>query len=104
MKLLDDPKIPIARRNPQRPTHSHKLLDVAVEMGLKARRPYCTRRRHMSAVPTNFDPNNKERSPQNRGRNAPTDEDRDPSRLHGLKDTKAICGGAGGRQIGSDRV
>jgi hypothetical protein len=35
MKLLDDPKIPTARRNPQRPHHSHKPLDVAVEIGLK---------------------------------------------------------------------
>jgi hypothetical protein len=35
MKLLDDPKIPTARRNPRRPHHSHKLLDVAVETGLK---------------------------------------------------------------------
>jgi hypothetical protein len=46
MKLLDDPKIPTARRNPRRPHHFHKLLDVAAEMGLKLRRPYCTRRRH----------------------------------------------------------
>jgi hypothetical protein len=57
MKLLDDPKIPIARRNPRRPHHSHKPLDVAVEMGLKPRRPYCTRHRHhhMCVVPTNLD-------------------------------------------------
>jgi hypothetical protein len=33
MKLLDDPKIPTARQNPQRPNHSHKPLDVAIEMG-----------------------------------------------------------------------
>jgi hypothetical protein len=33
MKLLDDPKIPTARRNPQRPHHSHKPLDVTVELG-----------------------------------------------------------------------
>jgi hypothetical protein len=33
MKLLDDPKIPTARRNPRRPYHSHKPFDVAVEMG-----------------------------------------------------------------------
>jgi hypothetical protein len=35
MKLLDDLKIPIARRNPRRPYHSHKPLDVATEVGLK---------------------------------------------------------------------
>jgi hypothetical protein len=46
MQLLDDPKIPTARQNPRRPHHSHKPLDVAVEMGLKPGRPYCTRRRH----------------------------------------------------------
>jgi hypothetical protein len=39
IKLLDDPKIPTARRNPRRPHHSHKPLDVAVEMGLKPERP-----------------------------------------------------------------
>jgi hypothetical protein len=33
MKLLDDPKIPTARRNSRRPHHSHKHLDVAAEMG-----------------------------------------------------------------------
>jgi hypothetical protein len=61
MKLLDDPKIPTARRNPRTPHHSHKLLDVAAEMGLKPERPYCTKRHHhhLSAVPTNFDPKNK---------------------------------------------
>jgi hypothetical protein len=71
MKLLDDPKIPIARRNPRRPHHSHKPLDVATEMGLKLGRPYCTSRRHhhhhLSAAPTNLDPKNGERSPENRG-------------------------------------
>jgi hypothetical protein len=46
MKLLDDPKIPAARQNPRRPYHSHKPLDVAPEMWLKPRRPYCTRCRH----------------------------------------------------------
>jgi hypothetical protein len=35
MKLLDDSKIPTARRNPRRPHHSHKPLDVAAEIGLK---------------------------------------------------------------------
>jgi hypothetical protein len=44
MKLLDDPKIPIARQNPQRLHHSHKSLDVTAEMELKLERPYCTRR------------------------------------------------------------
>jgi hypothetical protein len=41
IKLLDDPKIPTARRNPRTPHHSHKPLD-----GVEAERPYCTRRRH----------------------------------------------------------
>jgi hypothetical protein len=45
MKLFDDPKIPTARRNPRRPHHSHKPFNVVVEIGLKPRRPYCTRRR-----------------------------------------------------------
>jgi hypothetical protein len=31
MKLLDDPKIPTARRNPQKPHHFHKPLDVAAD-------------------------------------------------------------------------
>jgi hypothetical protein len=35
MKLLDDPKIPTARQNPQRPHHTHKPLEVTAEMGLK---------------------------------------------------------------------
>jgi hypothetical protein len=66
MKLLDDPKIPIARWNPQRPNHSHKPLDVADKMGLKPARPYCMRCRHhhLSAAPTNLDPKNGERSPK----------------------------------------
>jgi hypothetical protein len=51
MKLLDDLKIPIARQNPRRPHHSHKLLDVAVEMGLKPGRPYCMRHCHHGALP-----------------------------------------------------
>jgi hypothetical protein len=46
MKLLDNPKISTARRNPRRPHYSHKPLDVATEMGLKLGRPYYTRRRH----------------------------------------------------------
>jgi hypothetical protein len=46
MKFLDDLKIATARRNPRRPHHSHKPLDVADEMGLKPGRPYCTRRHH----------------------------------------------------------
>jgi hypothetical protein len=56
MKLLDDPKIPTARRNPRRPHHSHKPLDITAEMRLKSGRPYCTRRRrhHLSATPTNL--------------------------------------------------
>jgi hypothetical protein len=92
MKLLDDPKIPTARWNPQRPHHSHKPLHVADEVGLKPGRPYCTRRRHhhrhLNVAPTNFNPKNWERSPQNRGRSPPTDEGRDPSWLHGPKATE----------------
>jgi hypothetical protein len=58
MKLLDDPKIPTAKRNPRSPNHSHKPLDVAVKMGLKPGRAYCTRRRHrhLNVAPTNLDP------------------------------------------------
>jgi hypothetical protein len=33
MKLLDDPKILTTKRNPRRPHHSHKSLDVTAEMG-----------------------------------------------------------------------
>jgi hypothetical protein len=87
MKLLDDPKILTARRNPRRPHHSHKLLGVTAKMGLKPGRPYCTRRRHhhLSDVPTNFNPKNEEQNPQNWERSPPTDEVRDPPHLHGLK-------------------
>jgi hypothetical protein len=90
MKLLDDPKIPTARRNPQTPHHSYKLLDVVAEMGLKPERPYCTRRRHyhLRAVPTNFDPKNEEQSFQNKERSPLTDEDRDTPRLYGLRATQ----------------
>jgi hypothetical protein len=58
MKLLDDPKIPTARQKLRRPHHSHKPLDIAVEMGLKPGRPYCTRRHHhhLNAAPTNLNP------------------------------------------------
>jgi hypothetical protein len=58
MKLLDDPKIPTTKQNPRRTHHSHKSLDVAAKMGLKPRRPYCTRRRyhHLSIAPTNLNP------------------------------------------------
>jgi hypothetical protein len=90
MKLLGDLKIPTARRNLRRPHHSHKPFDVAAEMGLKLGRPYCTRRchQHLSAAPINLDPKNGERSPQNRGRSPPTDEYRDPLRLHSPKATE----------------
>jgi hypothetical protein len=76
MKLLDDLKILTARRNPLRPNHSHKPLDVVAEMGLKLGRPYCTRRHHhhLNVAPTNLDPKNKEQSPQNREWSPPTDE------------------------------
>jgi hypothetical protein len=63
MKLLDNPKIPTDRQNPRRQHHPRKPLDVAAEMGLKPRRPYCTRRphHHLSIAPANLDPKNKER-------------------------------------------
>jgi hypothetical protein len=35
MKLLGDPEIPTFGRSSKKPHHSHKLLDVAVKMGLK---------------------------------------------------------------------
>jgi hypothetical protein len=102
MKLLDDPKIPTARRNPRRPHHSHKPLNVAAEMGLKPRRPYCTRRRHhhLNAATTNLDLKNSKRNPQNRRRSPPTDEGRDLPRLHGPKATekeRSAAAPAGGR-------
>jgi hypothetical protein len=58
IKLLDDPKIPTVRRNPRKPHHFHKHLDIVVEMGLKPERPYFTRRRHhhLIAAPVNLDP------------------------------------------------
>jgi hypothetical protein len=46
IKLLDDPKIPTPKRNPRRPHHSHKPLNVATEIGLKPGRPYCMRCHH----------------------------------------------------------
>jgi hypothetical protein len=103
MKLLDDPKIPTARRKPRRAHHSHKPLDVTAEMGLKPGRPYCTRRRHhhLSATPTNLDSKNEEQSPQNRERSPPTDKGRDPPRLHGPKTTemrRSAAAPAGGRK------
>jgi hypothetical protein len=69
MRLLDNPKIPTARRNPRRPHHSHKLLGITTEMGLKPVRPYYMRchHHHLSAVPINFNPKNEERNPENRG-------------------------------------
>ena len=61
MTLPEDPKIHTARRDPRRPHHSHNLLDVAVEMGLKPGRPYWKRRRHhhLSAAPPNLKPRNR---------------------------------------------
>jgi hypothetical protein len=35
MKLHGDPEIPLNRRSSREPHHSHKLLDITVEMGLK---------------------------------------------------------------------
>jgi hypothetical protein len=65
MKLLDDPKIPATRKNPWRPHHSHKLLDVAVKMGLKSGRLYWRRRRrrHLSAAPPNLHPKTRKMEP-----------------------------------------
>jgi hypothetical protein len=56
LKLLDDPKIPRGRQNPRRPHHSHKPLNIAADIGLKLRRPYCMRRRHhhLKGAPTNL--------------------------------------------------
>jgi hypothetical protein len=51
LKLLDDLKIPTARRKPRRRHHSHKPLNVAAEMGLKPERPYYTRRRRHHLMP-----------------------------------------------------
>jgi hypothetical protein len=62
MKLLDDPKIPTARRNPQRPHHSHKLLDIALEMGLKPGIGLIGR----DATPPNFNPKNGKTEPSSR--------------------------------------
>ncbi|KAK1607395.1 hypothetical protein QYE76_031068 [Lolium multiflorum] len=102
LKLLDDPKIPTARRKPRRRHHSHKHLDVAAEMGLKTGRPYCTRRHHhhLSAAPTNFDPTNGGLNPQNRGWSPPADKGRDPLHPHGMKaiEVGQIGGGAGRRR------
>jgi hypothetical protein len=68
MKLLDDPKIPATRKNPWRPHHSHKLLDVAVKMGLKSGRLYWRRRRrrHLSAAPPNLHPKTRKIEPSRR--------------------------------------
>jgi hypothetical protein len=73
MKPLDDPKIPTARQNPQRPHHFHKPLDVAAEMGLKPKKPYCTRRRHhhLSATPANLDPKTENGALKTEGRTLP---------------------------------
>jgi hypothetical protein len=35
MKLIGDPEIPIARRSPREPHHSHNFLGVATEKDLK---------------------------------------------------------------------
>jgi hypothetical protein len=103
MKLLDNPKIPTARRNPRRPHHSHKPLNVAAEMGLKPGRPYCTRRRHhqLSAAPANLDPKKQRTKPSKEGTKPSIDEDQDPPHLHGLKATetrKLAAVAAGGRR------
>jgi hypothetical protein len=46
MKILDDLKIPTARRIPRWPHHSHKILDVTAKMAQKPRRLYWRRCRH----------------------------------------------------------
>ena len=68
MKLHEDPKIPPARQDPRRPHHSHKLLDVAVEMGLKPGRLYWKRRRrhHLSPAPPSLNPKNTKTEPSRR--------------------------------------
>jgi hypothetical protein len=65
MKLSDDPKILTARRNPRRWHHSHKLLEVAIEMGLKPRKPYWKRhhRHHLNIAPPNLNPKNSKTEP-----------------------------------------
>jgi hypothetical protein len=45
MKLLDDMKISTTKRSPWWPHHSHKLLNIAAEMGLKPGRLYWRTRR-----------------------------------------------------------
>jgi hypothetical protein len=101
MKLLDDPKIPTARRNPRRPHHSHKPLNVAAEMGLKPGRPYCTRRRyhHLNAAPQTLTLKIENEALKTRGEALP------PTRAEIHRDSMAqrpqrpaTYGGTGGRQ------
>jgi hypothetical protein len=58
MELLGDPEISISRKSPREPRHSHQLLDVTVEMGLKPRRLYWRRchHHHLRAAPPNQNP------------------------------------------------
>ena len=58
MKLHGNPKNATAKKDPREPNHSHKLLDIAIEMGLKPERLYWKRRRrhHLSAAPPNINP------------------------------------------------
>jgi hypothetical protein len=71
--------------------HSHKLLNIAVERGLKSGRLYWRRRHcrhHLSTAPPNLDPKNRKMEPSLwRGR--------DPPCLHGPK-TKGAGQIAGG--------
>jgi hypothetical protein len=96
MKILDDPKIPTARRSPWWPHHSHKLLDVAIEMGLKPGRIYWRRcrRHHLGAAPPILDPRNRKTHP-------PANKGWDPPCIHGLKTTWAgkNADGADGRHL-----
>jgi hypothetical protein len=76
----DNSKIPTARRGPSWPHHSHRILDIAIEMGLKPRRLYWrrSRRPHLSATPPNLHPKTTKQSP-------PIDGGQDPPYLHGPK-------------------
>jgi hypothetical protein len=98
MKLLDDPKIPTARRNPQRAHHTHKLLDGAVKMGLKPAKHYCTRRRHhhLSAAPTGT-LKTKNEAPKTEKRSPPADDSHNLPHLHGPKATEAARSKAAAR-------
>jgi hypothetical protein len=58
----------MARRSPREPHHSHKLLDVVIEMGLKLGRPYYKRRHyhHMIVATPDLNPKTKKTEPSRR--------------------------------------